>query len=147
MVLRRAPGRVRRGPPRDRRRQWYHHVPPLVQYADFASWQGELEEAGVFAARLDFWRRYLAEPPGPLTVPGSRNDTGDDIAQIPFRVDAPTAQAIRALARERGASVYVVLMAAFAVLAHRLTGADDMVLGTRPPTVRPRAWSGSSGTS
>lgn len=103
---------------------------PLVQYADFASWQGELEEAGVFAARLDFWRRYLAEPPGPLTVPGSRNATGDDIAQIPFRVDAPTAQAIRALARERGASVYVVLMAAFAVLAHRLTGADDMVLGT-----------------
>ncbi|MEV6999427.1 amino acid adenylation domain-containing protein [Streptomyces sp. NPDC093982] len=103
---------------------------PLVQYADFASWQGELEEAGVFAARLDFWRRYLAEPPGPLTVPGSRNATGDDIAQIPFRVDAPTAEAIRALARERGASVYVVLMAAFAVLAHRLTGADDMVLGT-----------------
>lgn len=103
---------------------------PLIQYADFASWQGELEEAGVFAARLDFWRRYLAQPPGPLTVPGSRNDSGDDIAQVPFRVDAPTAQAIRALARERGASVYVVLMAAFAVLAHRLTGADDMVLGT-----------------
>ncbi|WP_128434644.1 non-ribosomal peptide synthetase [Streptomyces cyaneus] len=111
----------------------------LIQYADFASWQGELEEAGVLAARLDFWRRYLADPPGALTVPGSRGDTsgtggtggtGDDIAQVPFRVDAPTAQAVRALARERGASVYVVLMAAFAVLAHRLTGADDMVLGT-----------------
>ncbi|MDF3150130.1 condensation domain-containing protein, partial [Streptomyces sp. T21Q-yed] len=56
--------------------------------------------------------------------------SSEEIAQIPFRVDAPTAQAVRALARERGASVYVVLMAAFAVLAHRLTGADDMVLGT-----------------
>ncbi|KUL30330.1 non-ribosomal peptide synthetase [Streptomyces regalis] len=103
---------------------------PRIQYADFASWQGELEEAGVFESRLDFWRRYLAEPPAPLTVPGTRAGTGDGIAQVPFRIDAPTAQAVRALARERGASVYVVLMAAFAVLAHRLTGADDMVLGT-----------------
>ncbi|GHG97206.1 non-ribosomal peptide synthetase [Streptomyces lanatus] len=103
---------------------------PAIQYADFASWQGELEEAGVFEARLAFWRRYLAEPPGPLTVPGARAGTSEEIAQIPFRVDAATAGAVRALARERGASVYVVLMAAFAVLAHRLTGADDMVLGT-----------------
>ncbi|MET9830538.1 amino acid adenylation domain-containing protein [Streptomyces sp. NPDC006385] len=103
---------------------------PRIQYADFASWQGELEEAGVFEARLDFWRRYLAEPPGPLTVPGAGNGLAEGIAQIPFKVDAPTARAVRALARERGASVYVVLMAAFAVLAHRLTGADDLVLGT-----------------
>ncbi|MFG1667528.1 amino acid adenylation domain-containing protein [Streptomyces sp. Y7] len=103
---------------------------PRIQYADFASWQGELEASGVFEARLAFWRRYLAEPPGPLTVPGARPGASEEIAQIPFRVDAPTARAVRALARERGASVYVVLMAAFAVLAHRLTSADDMVLGT-----------------
>ncbi|MGW5472835.1 amino acid adenylation domain-containing protein [Streptomyces chartreusis] len=103
---------------------------PRIQYADFASWQGELEASGVFEARLAFWRRYLAEPPGPLTVPGAGAGSSEEIAQIPFHVDAPTARAVRALARERGASVYVVLMAAFAVLAHRLTGADDMVLGT-----------------
>ncbi|MFE7269693.1 amino acid adenylation domain-containing protein [Streptomyces sp. NPDC057623] len=103
---------------------------PRIQYADFASWQGELAESGVFEARLDFWRRYLAEPPGPLAVPGAGNGLAEGIAQIPFKVDAPTAEAVRALARERGASVYVVLMAAFAVLAHRLSGADDLVLGT-----------------
>uniref|UniRef100_UPI0034DEF963 condensation domain-containing protein n=1 Tax=Streptomyces flavofungini TaxID=68200 RepID=UPI0034DEF963 len=105
---------------------------PAIQYADFASWQGELEAAGVFGARLDFWRRYLAEPPGPLTVPGHGSpDAGEDgIVQIRFRVDAATTRAVRALARERGASVYVVLMTAFAVLAHRVSGARDLVLGT-----------------
>ncbi|MGA4851321.1 amino acid adenylation domain-containing protein [Streptomyces sp. G5(2025)] len=106
---------------------------PVIQYADFASWQGELEAAGVFDDRLGFWRRYLADPPGPLTVPGHGNPEagGDDgIVQIRFRVDADTTRAVRALARERGASVYVVLMTAFAVLAHRVTGADDLVLGT-----------------
>ncbi|MEU7578197.1 amino acid adenylation domain-containing protein [Streptomyces sp. NPDC041068] len=105
---------------------------PAIQYADFASWQAELEQAGVFGQRLDFWRRYLAEPPGPLTVPGHGSpDAGEDgIVQIRFRVDAPTSRAVRALARERGASVYVVLMTAFAILAHRVSGADDLVLGT-----------------
>ncbi|WP_069885436.1 non-ribosomal peptide synthetase [Streptomyces luteocolor] len=105
---------------------------PAIQYADFASWQAELERAGVFGERLDFWRRYLADPPGPLTVPGHGSpDAGEDgIVQIRFRVDATTAWAVRALARERGASVYVVLMTVFAILAHRVSGADDLVLGT-----------------
>jgi amino acid adenylation domain-containing protein/non-ribosomal peptide synthase protein (TIGR01720 family) len=105
---------------------------PAVQYADFSSWQSELAESGIFASRLDFWRRYLADPPGPLTVPGSNGGVtgGEGIAQVPFHIDAPTTAAVRALARERGASVYVVLMAAFAVLAHRVSGADDLVIGT-----------------
>ncbi|MET9430479.1 amino acid adenylation domain-containing protein [Streptomyces sp. NPDC003036] len=106
---------------------------PRVQYADFAAWQGELEAAGVFEARLGFWRRYLAEPPGALTVPGTPTAAagrGPGIAQVPFRIERETADAVRALARQRGASVYVVLMAAFAVLAHRLSGAGDLVLGT-----------------
>ncbi|MCX4849413.1 non-ribosomal peptide synthetase [Streptomyces sp. NBC_00893] len=105
---------------------------PAVQYADFSSWQDELAESGIFASRLDFWRRYLADPPGPLTVPGSNGGVGggEGIAQVPFHIDAPTTAAVRALARERGASVYVVLMAAFAVLAHRVSGADDLVIGT-----------------
>ncbi|MFJ4744579.1 amino acid adenylation domain-containing protein [Streptomyces sp. NPDC088775] len=105
---------------------------PAVQYADFSAWQSELAESGVFANRLDFWRRYLADPPGPLTVPGAvaSADGGEGIAQVPFHIDARTTAAVRALARERGASVYVVLMAAFAVLAHRVSGADDLVIGT-----------------
>ncbi|MFJ2502159.1 amino acid adenylation domain-containing protein [Streptomyces sp. NPDC087539] len=105
---------------------------PAIQYADFSAWQSELAESGVFASRLDFWRRYLADPPGPLTVPGAvaSADGGEGIAQVPFHIDARTTAAVRALARERGASVYVVLMAAFAVLAHRVSGADDLVIGT-----------------
>ena len=109
---------------------------PAVQYADFSSWQGELEEAGVFRERLDFWRRYLADLPGPLTAPGygaAADDPErdlDGIVHVEFGLDAPTAAAIRALARNSGTTVYVVLMAAFAVLAHRVTGAEDMVLGT-----------------
>ncbi|MGW7823948.1 amino acid adenylation domain-containing protein [Streptomyces puniciscabiei] len=109
---------------------------PDIQYADFSAWQGELEDSGVFGERLAFWRRYLADPPGPLTAPG-HGSTADDpdrdpdgIVHIGFDLDPPTATAVRALARRCGTTVYGVLMAAFAVLAHRVTGAEDMVLGT-----------------
>ncbi|MFF9767205.1 amino acid adenylation domain-containing protein [Streptomyces sp. NPDC014636] len=109
---------------------------PGIQYADFSAWQGELEEAGVFGERLAFWRRYLADPPGPLTAPG-HGSTADDpdrdpdgIVHIGFDLDPPAAASVRALARRSGTTVYGVLMAAFAVLAHRVTGAEDMVLGT-----------------
>ncbi|MCF3135099.1 non-ribosomal peptide synthetase [Streptomyces olivochromogenes] len=104
---------------------------PKIQYADFAAWQRELDAAGVFGERLGFWRRHLAAPPGPLTVPGfTGRGEGVQIAQLPFRVDAETEAAVRALARSRGTTVYGVLMAAFAVFAHRITTADDLVIGT-----------------
>jgi amino acid adenylation domain-containing protein/non-ribosomal peptide synthase protein (TIGR01720 family) len=102
---------------------------PSIQYADFAAWQRELDAAGVFGARLAFWRRYLADPPEPLAVPGSPGgDPG--IAQVRFHIDPTDTTAIRAFARAHRATVYGVLMSAFAVFAHRLTGRDDLVIGT-----------------
>ncbi|GAA3511902.1 non-ribosomal peptide synthetase [Actinocatenispora rupis] len=107
------------------------HERPATQYADFAGWQGELERAGVFDAQLDFWRRYLADPPAPLTVGGTDAPaTSFDIEQVPFHLDAEVAAAVRDVARRHDATVYGVLMTAFAVLAHRLSGAPDLVLGT-----------------
>ncbi|TNH28047.1 amino acid adenylation domain-containing protein [Micromonospora orduensis] len=106
---------------------------PRIQYADFASWQRELEAAGVFDAQLRFWRERLADPPEPLTVGGNAAvvpATGSEIRQIPFHVDAGTEATLRAFARERGATAYGVLMTAFAVLAYRLSGRADFVIGT-----------------
>ncbi|MEQ4718552.1 amino acid adenylation domain-containing protein [Nonomuraea sp. B19D2] len=105
---------------------------PEIQYADFAGWQRELAAAGVFDAQLDWWRRYLADPPRPLTVgPYNMTPNGDfGVEQVAFRIDADIEAAVRALAKERGATVYGVLMAAFAVFAHRLTGESDLITGT-----------------
>jgi non-ribosomal peptide synthase protein (TIGR01720 family) len=103
------------------------HARPRLQYADFAGWQHELESAGVFAAQLDFWREYLADPPPPL-APGSPGDGGYE--QLAFPIDARIAAGVRRLAAERDATPYAVLMAAFAVLTRRLTGRGDFVLGT-----------------
>ncbi|MEU6716644.1 amino acid adenylation domain-containing protein [Nonomuraea sp. NPDC046802] len=111
-----------------------HAVPrlrrPAIQYADFAGWQRELEAAGVFDAQLDWWRDYLANPPRPLTVGSAAPGRDFGVEQIAFRIDAETEAAVRTLARERGATVYGVLMTAFAVFAHRLSGESDLITGT-----------------
>ncbi|GAA2209302.1 hypothetical protein GCM10009850_047600 [Nonomuraea monospora] len=135
-------------PPRLRR--------PAIQYADFAGWQRELEAAGVFDAQLGWWRDYLANPPRPLTVGPSTTASpsaspsvgpsvgatapgpatagsaapGFGVGQVAFRVGARVEAAVRALAKERGATVYGVLMTAFAVFAHRLSGEPDLITGT-----------------
>ncbi|AQZ64583.1 hypothetical protein BKM31_26755 [[Actinomadura] parvosata subsp. kistnae] len=111
-----------RVPPRLRR--------PSVQYADFACWQRELEAAGVFDAQLAWWRDYLANPPRPLAVGPAVPGRGFGVEQVAFRIDARVEAAVRALARERGATVYGVLMTAFAAFAHRLTGEPDLITGT-----------------
>ncbi|GHH87457.1 hypothetical protein GCM10018793_63310 [Streptomyces sulfonofaciens] len=107
---------------------------PEVQYADYAAWQAELEEAGVFDAQLDFWRDYLKEPPGPLdagaaaVAPDSGSQQGTE--SVPFTLSAERAGAVREFARRHDTSVFAVLLSAFAVLVHRLTGSPDFVLGT-----------------
>lgn len=115
---------VRDGDPRRPRR-------PEIQYADFADWQAELEAAGVFDAQLEFWREYLERPPRPLSV-GRTDGAGDGfgVARIGFELDSELAARVRAFARAENSTVYGVLMTAFGVLASRLSGERDLLLGT-----------------
>ncbi|MBC3839755.1 hypothetical protein GXW82_04485 [Streptacidiphilus sp. 4-A2] len=134
-------------------------VRPELQYADFACWQAELEASGVFGARLEFWSRYLADPPAALNLARTRPvprpesqpelrpqqpEVSPAIVQLPFRVGPQATTAVRALARANGVSVYVVLMSAFAALAHKVSGAQDLVLGTPVANRSAQGWTGSS---
>ncbi|MDI5970947.1 amino acid adenylation domain-containing protein [Streptomyces sp. SL13] len=103
---------------------------PAVQYADYAAWQGELEEAGVLDAQLGFWRRHLERPPGPLRLGAPARAAAPGTASVPFGLTVEEAGAVRAFARAHDTSVFAVLISAFAVLVHRLSGSPDFVLGT-----------------
>jgi amino acid adenylation domain-containing protein len=51
-------------------------------------------------------------------------------AQEPFELDPATSQALQALATRHGATLHMVVLAAWAVLLGRLSGQDDVVIGT-----------------
>jgi len=106
---------------------------PRVQYADYAVWQREYLSGTVLDRQLDYWKSRLAgcrgilELPRDRLVPEAQPRRGGD-----RRVAYPAAlsEELRQLGRGNGATLFMVLAAAFGVFLRRMTGQDDILLGT-----------------
>src|SRR6185436_19686620 len=93
-----------------------------VQYADYAAWHGEWLEGAEAGAQLAFWRRSLGAVPEPLDLPFDR-------PRPPLQSFRGARHLSRLDALEaRGATPFMVLMAGFAALLHRYTGASGLVI-------------------
>ncbi len=103
-----------------------------VQYADFARLQRNWLAGEVLDKHLDYWRRQLA---GPLPIlelaadhprPEVQSFRGSTLtAHLP----ASLSEALNAICRREGVTLFMLLLAAFKVLLHRYTGQDDVVIG------------------
>ncbi|WP_244308692.1 amino acid adenylation domain-containing protein, partial [Streptomyces monomycini] len=105
-----------------------------VQYADFALWQRDALASGsdVMARQTAFWRRELRGLPEELALPYDRPRpavTDHRGAVVRYRWDAELHGRVVKLARERGASVFMVVQAALAALFTRLGAGTDIPLG------------------
>lgn len=82
---------------------------------------------------LAYWRDVLANTPEPLELPGplgSAVPTSFRSQRATLRLDADTLGKVAELARDTGASPYMVLLAAFGALIHRYTHTDDFLVAT-----------------
>jgi amino acid adenylation domain-containing protein len=103
-----------------------------VQYADFALWQRDWLRGEVLDEQLRYWMAQLAGV-APLALPGDRPPLAGQIfaaGEIDLEVAAELTAGLHALARRQGASLFMVLLAAFQALLHRLAGQDDVAVGT-----------------
>lgn len=111
-------------------------LPPLpIQYADFAGWQRRRLEGGALEALLEHWIRRLDGAPLRLELPKegrtSHRASGPRGARSCGRkISAQVADAVHALARSTDATPFIVLLSVFKVLLCRLSGQDDIVIGT-----------------
>ncbi|MFC9432524.1 non-ribosomal peptide synthase/polyketide synthase [Nocardia sp. NPDC057030] len=113
--------------------------PPIaVQYADYALWQHALlgaedEVESVGAQQLRYWSDTLSGLPDQLTLPTDHPRPARQSLrgrQIRFAVDARLHTDLVALGRKQGATLFMVVHAAFAALLARLSGTEDIAVGT-----------------
>ncbi|OON72930.1 non-ribosomal peptide synthetase [Streptomyces tsukubensis] len=103
-----------------------------LQYADLASWQRSQEDSPARAKDLAYWKRKLAglEPLDlPTDRPRPQTRTGSG-ATCTVDLPGPVTEGLRRLARERGCTLYTVLVAAYQVLLARYIRSEDIAVGT-----------------
>ena len=105
-----------------------------VSYADYAVWQREtLARDGAAARRIAYWRERLEGAPDLLSLPTdsprspgrARRASHELVRLTPELTDA-----LDALARRLGTTMFSVLLAGFAALLSRLARQTDIVIGT-----------------
>uniref|UniRef100_UPI00124E708A non-ribosomal peptide synthetase n=1 Tax=Gemmobacter serpentinus TaxID=2652247 RepID=UPI00124E708A len=117
-------------------------LPPLaIQYPDFALWQRDWLAGDRLQRQIHYWQNQLAEAPTLLALPTDRPRPAVQShrgAAIDFTLDADLTSALRQLAQAQGATLFMVMQAAFSVLLHRYSGETDILIGT-PVANRNRA--------
>jgi amino acid adenylation domain-containing protein len=106
---------------------------PELEYRDYVRWQ-ERMLAGTEGDRLwSYWRERLAPPRARIrlcTDHPRQAVHGSPGASLPLHLDNATHQRVTNLARRHRTTPFVVLLAVFQVLLFRLTGTEDVIVGT-----------------
>ncbi|HEY1352146.1 MAG TPA: amino acid adenylation domain-containing protein [Ktedonobacteraceae bacterium] len=102
-----------------------------IQYADVACWQRQqgLEPD----EQLTYWKQRLAQAPARLDLPTDRPRPAVQSlqgARLTFTLPAALAEALQQLCRREGVTLFMLLLTAWQILLFRLSGQQDLVIGT-----------------
>ena len=108
-------------------------LPPLpVQYADVAHWQQSWLQGEMLDHLASYWKQQLAGATA-LSLPTDRPRSpalSTQGASYSFSLPAQLTTALRQLSRQESVTLFMTLLAAFQVLLARVSGQEDVVVGT-----------------
>lgn len=109
-------------------------VPELpFQFADFAMWQHEWLKSDAAAKAYEFWRTRIRPETEvlDLTTDRPRRPGKSFPGHIESKlIPPPLAAALRQLCQKEGATLHILLLAAFQALLNRYTGQTEFLLGS-----------------
>ncbi|WP_414590177.1 condensation domain-containing protein, partial [Scytonema sp. PCC 10023] len=104
-----------------------------IQYADFATWQRQWLQGEVLENQFAYWQQQLGGDFPVLQLPTDRPrpavQTFRGASQF-LELPKNLTEALKALSRREGVTLFITLLSAFKVLLYRYTGQDDIVVGT-----------------
>ncbi|HTU46693.1 MAG TPA: amino acid adenylation domain-containing protein [Bryobacteraceae bacterium] len=108
-------------------------APLPLQYADFTLWQRQWLERGVLARGLEYWTRQLEDIPEHLELAADRALEGAQkfsAKDFETAIPAELVAVLKRVSRENRATLYMTLLAGFAVLLSQYSGQEDIVIGS-----------------
>lgn len=102
------------------------------QYRDFTAWQSRWLETPEADRQRAYWRsqlKHLNALSVPADHPRPQVWTGRG-ARYPVKFSQALTRKLRTLSRHQGVTLFMILMAGFQCQLHRLTGKDDVAVGT-----------------
>ncbi|MCP4153449.1 MAG: amino acid adenylation domain-containing protein, partial [bacterium] len=108
-------------------------VPLQLQYRDYAEWQNSREHKRLMKGQEEFWvNRY----PGELPILNLPTDYPRPIIQsfegdeINFLLTNQETGNIKEIAKENNATLYMTVLSIFTILLSKLSGQEDIIVGT-----------------
>jgi iturin family lipopeptide synthetase A len=107
--------------------------PLKIQYRDFSRWQNREKTSEAIKKQEKYWLEELA---GEMPVLNLPSDYKRPLLQsfegerMPFDIGGEGGEPLKKLAVEAGATLYMVLLALFGVLLSKLSGQEEIVIGT-----------------
>jgi natural product biosynthesis luciferase-like monooxygenase protein/amino acid adenylation domain-containing protein len=109
-------------------------LPPLtIQYPDYAAWQRQWLSGERLQTQAQYWRAQLADAPVLLELPTDRPRSPQQSfagATWSVTIDAGLTEQLKRLSQQQGTTLFMTLLAAWAVVLARLSGQQDLVIGT-----------------
>jgi len=107
---------------------------PPIQYSDFAIWQRAwLVRNNRLSSQLEYWQEQLAGDPAALQLPTDRARPPIPSfrgASEPITLEHRLGDSLKQLSQSEGATLFMTLLAGFAVLLQRYSSSSDLTIGT-----------------
>ncbi|WP_415273475.1 amino acid adenylation domain-containing protein [Bacillus siamensis] len=107
--------------------------PLNIQYKDYSEWQRMLYEEKSIQKQEEYWLNVFKDEIPVLHIPTDykrpqlQSNEGDSLG---FEIDANLMYQLKALARENGVTLYMLLLAAYTILLSKYSGQEDIIIGT-----------------
>jgi surfactin family lipopeptide synthetase A len=104
-----------------------------IQYADYALWQRGWLQGEALQEQLQYWRDRLQGAPPQLQLPTDRPRPPVESfrgSTLDFELPLSVTQALKDVGQREGATLFMVILAAYQVLLWRWSGQQDIVVGS-----------------